>query len=75
MVTWLLSAMRRERYHYGFNLNNVGWKGIGISAFFQGVGKRDCIRDRKQGFSGASSDRPYGLFAKMHENRWTEAGY
>lgn len=30
----------KRRYQYSFNFG-VGWKGIDVSAFFQGVGKRD----------------------------------
>ena len=30
----------RPRYEYSFNIN-LNWKGVDISAFFQGVGKRD----------------------------------
>lgn len=60
-----------ERYHYGFNLN-VGWKGIGISAFFQGVGKRDWYPGQETGFFWGKYNRPYGYSLKMHENRWTE---
>lgn len=60
-----------ERYHYGINLN-VGWRGIGLSAFFQGVGKRDWYPGQESGYFYGKYNRPYGYSLKMHENRWTE---
>lgn len=60
-----------ERYHYGINLN-ANWKGFGISAFFQGVGKRDWYPGQETGFFWGKYNRPYGYSLKMHENRWTE---
>lgn len=60
-----------ERYHYGINLN-AGWKGIGISAFFQGVGKRDWYPGQESGFFWGKYNRPYGYSLKLHEDRWTE---
>mgnify|MGYP003374780380 FL=1 len=59
-----------ERYHYGFNIN-LNWKGIGISAFFQGVGKRDWYPGQETGFFWGKYNRPYSYSLKMHEDRWT----
>ncbi|GCB35465.1 SusC/RagA family TonB-linked outer membrane protein [Bacteroides faecalis] len=60
-----------ERYHYGINLN-ASWRGIGISAFFQGVGKRDWYPGQESGYFYGKYNRPYGYSLKMHENRWTQ---
>ena len=60
-----------ERYHYGINLD-ASWRGIGISAFFQGVGKRDWYPGQESGYFYGKYNRPYGYSLKMHENRWTQ---
>ena len=60
-----------QRYNFGFNLN-FQWKGIGLSAFFQGVGKKDWYPGQETGYFWGKYNRPYGYDLKMHEDRWTE---
>ena len=55
------------RYTYGVNLN-FGWKGLNLSAFFQGVGKVD-------GYLSSYYVQPCqqgGTFRKEHLDRWNE---
>ncbi|MBE6188870.1 MAG: TonB-dependent receptor [Rikenellaceae bacterium] len=54
------------RYTYGLTLN-VGWKGINLSAQFQGVGKADAY------ISGAYTQPCVsgGTFQKSHLDNWT----
>ena len=58
------------RLNYGFNID-LAWKGIGISAFFQGTGKRDWYIGQESGFFWGQYNRPYGYGLEMHEDRWT----
>lgn len=67
----IIVGNEEERYHYGINLN-VGWKGIGLTVFFQGVGKKDWYPGQETGFFWGKYNRPYGYSLKQHENRWTE---
>ena len=56
------------RYTYGLTLD-LGWKGLGISAQFQGVGKVD-------GYLSGYFTQPCmqgGTFRKEHLNRWSES--
>lgn len=55
------------RYTYGLTLN-LGWKGINLSAQFQGVGKADAY------MSGAYTQPSVsgGTFQKCHLDNWTE---
>ena len=61
------------RYQFGFNLA-ANWNGIGISAFVQGVGKRDWYPHRESAFFWGQYDRPYSYMLKEHtgNNVWTE---
>lgn len=60
------------RYCYGINLN-ASWNGIGLSLFFQGVGKRDWYPSMDCAYFWGKYNRPYGLYPKIHTiNRWTE---
>ena len=61
------------RYQFGFNLS-ANWNGIGISAFFQGVGKRNWYPHRESAFFWGQYDRPYSYMLKEHtgNNVWTE---
>ena len=60
------------RYCYGLNLN-ASWRGIGISLFFQGVGRRDWYPSLDCAYFWGKYNRPYGLYPKIHTtNRWTE---
>lgn len=55
------------RYHYGLNLN-ASWNGIGLSMFFQGVGKRDWYPAVESGLFYGMYNRPYsGYYLKDHQ--------
>jgi TonB-linked SusC/RagA family outer membrane protein len=61
-----------KRYMFGVTLNGE-WSGIGISAFFQGVGKRDWYFDAEAGMFWGPFNRPYGYQpAIMMDNLWSE---
>ena len=56
------------RYTYGFTID-LGWKGFGLAAQFQGVGKVD-------GYLSGYFTQPCvqgGTFRKEHLDRWTES--
>ncbi len=53
------------RYMYGFNLG-ANWNGIGISAFFQGVGKRDWYPRYDSGYFWGQYNRPQGYMLNIH---------
>ena len=61
------------RYQYGINLN-ASWNNFGISAFFQGVGKRNWYPAIESGYFWGQYNRPYGFMLKEHtgDNIWTE---
>lgn len=60
------------RYQFGFTLNGR-WNGIGVSAFFQGIGKRDWYFAGDAGMFWGLYNRPYGFQPKMMmEDIWTE---
>ena len=61
------------RYQFGLNLS-ANWNGFGITAFFQGVGKRNWYPHRESGFFWGQYDRPYSYMLKEHtgDNVWTE---
>ena len=60
------------RYCYGLNLN-ASWHGVGLSLFFQGVGKRDWYPSLDCCYFWGKYNRPYGVFPAKHMvNRWTE---
>lgn len=60
------------RYQYGFTLSGR-WNGIGVSAFFQGIGKRDWYFASEAGLFWGPYNRPYGYQpTKMMDNIWTE---
>ncbi|HTE28073.1 SusC/RagA family TonB-linked outer membrane protein [Flavitalea sp.] len=60
------------RYQYGFNAS-VNWNGIGISAFFQGIGKRDWYFTPEAGLFYGPYNRPYGYQPqKMMDDLWSE---
>lgn len=63
---------KSPRYQFGFNLSGR-WNGIGVSAFFQGIGKRDYYFSPEAGLFYGPYNRPYGYQpTKMMENIWTE---
>lgn len=60
------------RYQFGFNLSGR-WNGIGLSAFFQGVGKRDWYFGSEAGLFYGPYNRPYGYQPlTMMEDLWSE---
>jgi TonB-linked SusC/RagA family outer membrane protein len=61
------------RYQYGLNLN-ASWNNFGVSAFLQGVGKRNWYPAIESGYFWGQYNRPYGFMLKEHtgDNIWTE---
>lgn len=60
------------RYQFGFTLS-ANWKGFGVSAFFQGIGKRDWYFAPEADLFWGPYNRPYGFQPVMlMENIWTE---
>ena len=61
------------RYNYNFRLG-VEWKGIDISAFFQGVGRRNWYPSTEATTFWGPYSRPYQAFipSDFLENVWTE---
>lgn len=61
------------RYNFGLYLAG-NWKGFGISAFIQGIGKRDWYPNPESGLFWGQYNRPYGWMLKEHvdDNIWTE---
>ena len=60
------------RFSYGINLN-ASWNGIGISLFFQGVGKRDWYPGINTGMFYGKYARPYSMIpVSQIGNQWTE---
>ncbi|TYR34199.1 TonB-dependent receptor [Sphingobacterium phlebotomi] len=61
------------RMQYGFHVN-MSWNNIGLSAFFQGVGRRDWYPARESAYFWGQYSRPYGYMLKEHvgDNVWTE---
>lgn len=59
------------RYIYSFTVD-ADWKGIFLSAFFQGVGRQHWFPDKESGFWG-QYNRPYNNLPAWHlNNYWTE---
>lgn len=60
------------RYQFGFNLTGR-WHGIGVSAFFQGIAKRDWYFASEAGLFWGPYNRPYGYQPEsMMNDIWTE---
>ena len=60
------------RYQFGFTLSG-NWNGFGLSAFFQGIGKRDWYFAPEAGLFWGPYNRPYGYQPeKMMNDIWTE---
>ena len=61
------------RYSFGFNLN-ANWNGFGISAFVQGIGKKNWYPYYESSYFYGQYGRPYGYMLKIHtgDNVWTE---
>lgn len=51
------------RYQFGINLD-FKWNNIGLSLFFQGVGKRDWYPAVESGYFWGMYNRPYGFLMK-----------
>src|SRR5690606_25610637 len=59
------------RYSFGLNLN-AAWKGFDITAFLQGVGKRDIMFDPGANFFwGFVSNEWQSSYFTVHTDRWT----
>lgn len=54
------------RYQFGLNLD-FNWNGIGLSLFFQGVGKRDWYPECESGLFWGQYNRPYSALIKTQE--------
>ena len=60
------------RYQFGFT-TSVQWNGIGLSAFFQGIGKRDWYFAPEAGLFWGPYNRPYGYQPlTMMNDLWSE---
>lgn len=61
------------RYQFGLTLS-ANWNGIGLSAFFQGVGKKDWYPSGESSLFWGKYARVYGFDLKEQgvENRWSE---
>lgn len=58
-----LSIIGDSTPHYRFGLNlSVNWNGIGVSAFFQGVGKQDWAPGSDSGYFWGKYARPFFYF-------------
>ncbi len=59
------------RYQFGFTLSGR-WNGIGVSAFFQGIAKRDWYFGQEAGLFWGPYNRPYGYQpVKMMGDMWS----
>ncbi|MEG2061915.1 MAG: SusC/RagA family TonB-linked outer membrane protein, partial [Alistipes sp.] len=60
------------RYSYGLTLN-ASYAGVGISLFFQGVGKRDWYPSTNSAYFWGNYNRPYSYMPEKHtgNNIWT----
>lgn len=60
------------RYQFGFT-TSLNWNGFGISAFFQGIGKRDWYFAPEAGLFYGPYNRPYGYQPQtMMDDLWNE---
>ncbi len=60
------------RYQFGFTLSAT-WNGIGLSTFFQGIGKRDWYFAPEADLFWGPYNRPYGFQPViMMKNLWSE---
>lgn len=61
-----------ERFQFGVNVG-ANYKGFGINAFFQGVGKRDWYPDIESGYFWGQYNRQYGYYpTDQVGNMWIE---
>lgn len=61
------------RYQFGVNLG-ANWNNIGVSAFIQGIGKKNWYPHNESAFFWGQYNRPYSYMLTMHtgDNVWTE---
>ncbi|MEO5995932.1 MAG: TonB-dependent receptor [Chitinophagaceae bacterium] len=59
------------RYTYGIT-GNVDWNNFSLSAFFQGIGKRDWYPSTEASFFWGQYNRPYSFLPAFTLNHWTE---
>ena len=61
------------RYHYGITAG-FSWNGIGLSMFWQGVGRRDWFPAKESSYFWGHYGRPYGFCMPWQgeNDRWTE---
>jgi TonB-linked SusC/RagA family outer membrane protein len=59
------------RFPYGIT-GNIEWNGISLSAFFQGVGKRDWFPSTEAAYFWGQMNRVYSFLPTFNLNRWTE---
>lgn len=65
-----LERIGNEAPHYQFGINlDFRWNNIGLSLFFQGVGKRDWYPDCETGLFWGQYNRPYAMYPSVHDNR------
>ena len=62
------------RYQYGINVA-ANWNGIGLSLFFQGVGRRDWYPSCESGFFWGMYNRPYGYLPTIHTTDAVQIDY
>jgi TonB-linked SusC/RagA family outer membrane protein len=62
---WEIIGNETPRYNYGINLN-ANWNGIGLSMFWQGVGKRDWYPGRESALFWGQYGRSYESALKSH---------
>ena len=62
------------RYQYGINIG-ANWNGIGLSLFFQGVGRRDWYPSCESGFFWGMYNRPYGYLPTIHTTDAVQIDY
>lgn len=59
------------RLPYGIT-GDIGWNNFSLSAFFQGVGKRDWFPSTEAAFFWGQSNRVYSFLPTFNLDRWTE---
>lgn len=59
------------RFPYGIT-GNIEWNNISLTAFFQGVGKRDWYPSTEAAYFWGQSNRVYSFLPTFNLNRWTE---
>jgi TonB-linked SusC/RagA family outer membrane protein len=60
------------RFPFGLT-TDMSWNNFSVSAFFQGVGKRDWMPSPEASYFWGQYNRPYSVMPEFNENRWTPA--